>query len=31
VPVPKPVRVKKPRPPAPVTPQQGLFGFFFWR
>jgi hypothetical protein len=27
----KPVRVKKPRPPAQVAPQQGLFGFFFWR
>jgi hypothetical protein len=29
--VPKPVRVKRPRPPAPVARQQGLFGFFFWR
>ena len=28
---PKPVRVKRPRPPAPVGPQQGAFGFFFWR
>jgi hypothetical protein len=27
----RPVRVKKPRPPAQVAPQQGLFGFFFWR
>jgi hypothetical protein len=28
---PKPVRAKKPRPPAPIQPQQGGFGFFFWR
>jgi hypothetical protein len=28
---PKPVRVKRPRPPAQVGPQQGAFGFFFWR
>ena len=28
---PKPVREKKPRPTAPVRPQQGIFGFFFWR
>ncbi|WP_024516895.1 hypothetical protein [Bradyrhizobium sp. Tv2a-2] len=29
--VPKPVRVKRSRPPAPVGQQQGIFGFFFWR
>ncbi len=28
---PRPVRVKRARPPAPVWPQQGSFGFFFWR
>ena len=28
---PRPVRARRPRPPAPVWPQQGNFGFFFWR
>jgi hypothetical protein len=28
---PKPVREKRPRSPAPARPQQGIFGFFFWR